>query len=258
MQNVDVVKSLETTLTILNHKLKRGVEVERDYQPVPLLVDSFGSELNQVWTNIIDNAIDAMHGRASKLDPLAASPAPTGSSPMSIVADPIDSAQNCGALVAQVVSPDFRRSHVVLMASPPLFTHLPLPAATRLFASVCSLCSHIMASPQLNTLHMAEHVHVIWGNCKAANPPLTPAPRRSHFRSNNHRRKPDEERRRAARFRLVFPVTMRTKDGREHECATRDIGTAGAFFYCTAARLPACAAPSPLSWCSSNKRCLRR
>jgi len=63
VQNVDVVKSLETTLTILNHKLKGGVEVERDYQPVPLLVDSFGSELNQVWTNIIDNAIDAMHGR---------------------------------------------------------------------------------------------------------------------------------------------------------------------------------------------------
>jgi signal transduction histidine kinase len=63
VQNVDVVKSLETTLTILNHKLKRGVEVERDYQPIPLLVDSFGSELNQVWTNVIDNAIDAMHGR---------------------------------------------------------------------------------------------------------------------------------------------------------------------------------------------------
>jgi signal transduction histidine kinase len=63
VQNVDVVKSLETTLTILNHKLKRGVEVERDYQPVPFLVDSFGSELNQVWTNIIDNAIDAMHGQ---------------------------------------------------------------------------------------------------------------------------------------------------------------------------------------------------
>jgi signal transduction histidine kinase len=63
VQNVDVVKSLETTLIILNHKLKRGVEVERNYQPVPLLVDSFGSELNQVWTNIIDNAIDAMHGQ---------------------------------------------------------------------------------------------------------------------------------------------------------------------------------------------------
>jgi signal transduction histidine kinase len=61
--NVDVVKGLETTLTILNHKLKQGVAVHRDYQGVPLLVNSFGSELNQVWTNIIDNAIDAMHGK---------------------------------------------------------------------------------------------------------------------------------------------------------------------------------------------------
>jgi signal transduction histidine kinase len=63
VQNVDIVKSVETTLTILNHKLKRGVTVHRDYQPVPLLVDSFGSELNQVWTNLIDNAIDAMNGQ---------------------------------------------------------------------------------------------------------------------------------------------------------------------------------------------------
>ncbi len=63
VQNVDVVKSLETTLTILNHKLKRGVAVQRDYQTVPFLVNSFGSELNQVWTNLIDNAIDAMGGK---------------------------------------------------------------------------------------------------------------------------------------------------------------------------------------------------
>src|SRR5947208_3585974 len=63
VQNVDIVKSLETTLTILNHKLKQGVVVQRDYQNVPFLVNSFGSELNQVWTNIIDNAIDAMHGK---------------------------------------------------------------------------------------------------------------------------------------------------------------------------------------------------
>jgi signal transduction histidine kinase len=62
LQNVDIVKSLETTLTILNHKLKHGVTVDRDYQKIPLLVNSFGSELNQVWTNIIDNAIDAMGG----------------------------------------------------------------------------------------------------------------------------------------------------------------------------------------------------
>jgi signal transduction histidine kinase len=63
VQNVDIVKSLETTLTILNHKLKHGVVVQREYEPVPLLVNSFGSELNQVWTNIIDNAIDAMGGK---------------------------------------------------------------------------------------------------------------------------------------------------------------------------------------------------
>src|SRR5271167_1910176 len=63
LQNVDIVKSLESTLTILNHKLKHGVSVQREYQRIPLLVNSFGSELNQVWTNIIDNAIDAMGGQ---------------------------------------------------------------------------------------------------------------------------------------------------------------------------------------------------
>ena|ERR1051326_936702 len=63
VQNVDIVKSLETTLTMLNHKLKKGVNVQRNYQPIPFLVDSFGSELNQVWTNLIDNAIDAMSGQ---------------------------------------------------------------------------------------------------------------------------------------------------------------------------------------------------
>jgi signal transduction histidine kinase len=63
VQNVDIVKTLENTLTILNHKLKHGVDVQRDYQKVPLLVNSFGSELNQVWTNLIDNAIDSMGGK---------------------------------------------------------------------------------------------------------------------------------------------------------------------------------------------------
>jgi signal transduction histidine kinase len=63
LQNVDIVKSLETTLTIMNHKLKHGVDVKRDYGSIPLLVNSFGSELNQVWTNLIDNAIAAMGGK---------------------------------------------------------------------------------------------------------------------------------------------------------------------------------------------------
>jgi signal transduction histidine kinase len=62
VQDVDVVEGLENTLTILGHKLKQGVTIKRDYHPTPLLVNSYGSELNQVWTNIIDNAIDAMHG----------------------------------------------------------------------------------------------------------------------------------------------------------------------------------------------------
>jgi signal transduction histidine kinase len=63
LQNVDVVKTLENTLTILNHKLKHGVTVKRDYRGDSLFVNSFGSELSQVWTNIVDNAIDAMGGK---------------------------------------------------------------------------------------------------------------------------------------------------------------------------------------------------
>jgi len=63
VQNVDLVKSLETTLIIMNHKLKHGVTVQRNYDPNRFLVNSFGSDLNQVWTNIIDNAIDAMGGK---------------------------------------------------------------------------------------------------------------------------------------------------------------------------------------------------
>src|SRR5579863_8086555 len=63
VQNVDIVKGLENTLAIMKHKIKNGIVVERDYERIPLLVNSFGSELNQVWTNLIDNAIDAMGGQ---------------------------------------------------------------------------------------------------------------------------------------------------------------------------------------------------
>jgi signal transduction histidine kinase len=63
VQDVDVVRSLETTLAVLDHQVKRGIEVIRNYQPVPLVVDSFGTELNQVWTNLIQNAVDAMAGK---------------------------------------------------------------------------------------------------------------------------------------------------------------------------------------------------
>lgn len=62
VQNVDVVQSLETTLGTLAHILKPGITVHRVYQPIPLLVNTAGTELNQVWTNIIENAVDAMLG----------------------------------------------------------------------------------------------------------------------------------------------------------------------------------------------------
>jgi signal transduction histidine kinase len=60
MQEVDIAKSLDTTLTIMHHKLKRGITVVRDYAPDLPRVMAYGSELNQVWTNLIDNAADAM------------------------------------------------------------------------------------------------------------------------------------------------------------------------------------------------------
>ncbi|MFI5092288.1 MAG: ATP-binding protein [Candidatus Acidiferrum sp.] len=60
LQEVDIERGLETTLTIMNHKLKRGITVTRDYAPNLPKVLASGSELNQVWTNLIDNAADAM------------------------------------------------------------------------------------------------------------------------------------------------------------------------------------------------------
>ena len=60
---VDIHEGLESTLVIMQHKLKRGVIVKREYSPNLPRIEAFASELNQVWTNIIDNAIDAMSGK---------------------------------------------------------------------------------------------------------------------------------------------------------------------------------------------------
>ena len=59
---VDVHEGLESTLVIFKHKLKKGVKVVRDYDRDLPKVCAQGGELNQVWTNVIDNAIDAMSG----------------------------------------------------------------------------------------------------------------------------------------------------------------------------------------------------
>jgi PAS domain S-box-containing protein len=62
VQEVDVREGLENTLIILHNKLKKGVNVVRDYAEDLPTIQAYASELNQVWTNIIDNAIDAMEG----------------------------------------------------------------------------------------------------------------------------------------------------------------------------------------------------
>jgi signal transduction histidine kinase len=57
----DIHEGLETTLTVLGHKLKHTqIEIERDYDRALPSVTIHGSELNQVWTNLLDNAIDAV------------------------------------------------------------------------------------------------------------------------------------------------------------------------------------------------------
>jgi signal transduction histidine kinase len=58
---VDIHEGLETTLVVLGHKLKHtSIELTRDYDRTLPKLTVRGSELNQVWTNLIDNAIGAM------------------------------------------------------------------------------------------------------------------------------------------------------------------------------------------------------
>lgn len=60
VQQVDVHEGLDNTLVILRGKLKTGIDVRREYAPDLPKIEAWGSELNQVWTNIIDNAADAL------------------------------------------------------------------------------------------------------------------------------------------------------------------------------------------------------
>ncbi len=62
VQQVDVHKGLDDTLLILRHKLATGIDVQREYASNLPVIEGYGSELNQVWTNLIDNAIDAVSG----------------------------------------------------------------------------------------------------------------------------------------------------------------------------------------------------
>ncbi len=63
VQEVDVHEGIDSTLIILRHKLKAGINVKRAYAPDLPRISAWGSELNQVWTNILDNAADALTDR---------------------------------------------------------------------------------------------------------------------------------------------------------------------------------------------------
>ncbi len=63
VQSVDIHEGLNNTLIILQNKLKGGISVRKEYADDLPAIHAYGSELNQVWTNIIDNAIDAMAGQ---------------------------------------------------------------------------------------------------------------------------------------------------------------------------------------------------
>jgi len=62
VQLVDIHEGLDNTLVMLRSKLKTGIILERHYAKDLPMITAYGSELNQVWTNIIDNSVDAMEG----------------------------------------------------------------------------------------------------------------------------------------------------------------------------------------------------
>ncbi|HEX4700274.1 MAG TPA: ATP-binding protein [Actinomycetes bacterium] len=62
VQRIDVVEGLESTLVMLRHKTPAGVSVVRDYGADVPAIEAIPGELNQVWTNLVDNALDAMDG----------------------------------------------------------------------------------------------------------------------------------------------------------------------------------------------------
>ncbi|MBN4064634.1 cyclic nucleotide-binding domain-containing protein [Dehalococcoides mccartyi] len=62
VQTINVSEGLDSSLLMLRGKLKQGVTVHREYAENVPAIQAYGSELNQVWTNIIDNAVDAMDG----------------------------------------------------------------------------------------------------------------------------------------------------------------------------------------------------
>jgi signal transduction histidine kinase len=62
LQRVDVKEGLENTLVLLGHRFTDALDVVRSYDPAVPPIEAYPAELNQVWTNLVDNALDAMQG----------------------------------------------------------------------------------------------------------------------------------------------------------------------------------------------------
>jgi signal transduction histidine kinase len=65
LQTTDLVEGLDSTLVMMAHKLGDRIQVEKRYAPALPTIEAMAGELNQVWTNLIDNAIDAMDGEGT-------------------------------------------------------------------------------------------------------------------------------------------------------------------------------------------------
>jgi signal transduction histidine kinase len=65
VQHIDVTEGLESTLVMLGYRLRDGITVSREYGAGLPKIQAHAGELNQVWTNLIDNAVDAMDGRGT-------------------------------------------------------------------------------------------------------------------------------------------------------------------------------------------------
>jgi signal transduction histidine kinase len=63
VQTINLTEGINSTLVILRNKLREGIRVQTEYEPALPPIEAYGSELNQVWTNILDNAIDALDGQ---------------------------------------------------------------------------------------------------------------------------------------------------------------------------------------------------
>jgi signal transduction histidine kinase len=64
-QTIDLHDGLDATLVMLARKLGDGIRVVKDYDRELPAIPAYPAELNQVWTNLIDNAADAMHGEGT-------------------------------------------------------------------------------------------------------------------------------------------------------------------------------------------------